>query len=190
MISNPIRPSATLSESRQPRSQTLAIKTEKVLVHHEASEALMLSVAGVTTITLIANLILLILYWAPARSSKAIRGRQSTRADPSGTCQYAGKNWLRIAEWAADKFEHLSSRTLLFSYRVQLAGKGLNFSFTSEVARYALALGYWTVTTLLLGRSAKSCFSWSDCFSTSPHLVRCFGEGDLSGGWMTYYTEV
>ena len=62
MISNPIRPSATLSESRQPRSQTLPIKTEKVLVHHEASEALMLSVAGVTTITLIANLILLILY--------------------------------------------------------------------------------------------------------------------------------
>ena len=62
MISNPIRPSATLSESRQPRSQTLAIKTEKVLAHHEASQALMLSVAGVTTITLIANLILLILY--------------------------------------------------------------------------------------------------------------------------------
>ena len=43
MISNPIRPSATLSESRQPRSQTLAIKTEKVLVHHEAhSSALLL----------------------------------------------------------------------------------------------------------------------------------------------------
>jgi hypothetical protein len=62
MISNPIRPSAPVSGSRQPRSGTLAIKTESVLSHHEASKALVLSVAGVTAIMLIANLILLILY--------------------------------------------------------------------------------------------------------------------------------
>jgi hypothetical protein len=62
MISNPIRPSATVSGSRQPRSRTLVIKAERVVGHHGASEALVLSVAGVTAITLIANLILLILY--------------------------------------------------------------------------------------------------------------------------------
>ena len=60
MISNPIRPSATVSGSRQSRS--LAIKAERIVGHHGASEALVLSVAGVTAITLIANLILLILY--------------------------------------------------------------------------------------------------------------------------------
>jgi hypothetical protein len=62
MISNLIRPSATASGSRQPRTRTLAIKTERVVGHHEAREALMLSIAGVTAIMLAANLILLILY--------------------------------------------------------------------------------------------------------------------------------
>ena len=62
MISNLIRPSATPSGSRQPRSRTLAIKTERVVGHHEAREALMLSIAGVTAIMLATNLILLILY--------------------------------------------------------------------------------------------------------------------------------
>jgi len=72
MISNPIRPSATVSGSRQSRSRTLAIKADRVVGHHGASEALVLSVAGVTAITLIANLILLILYWAPAQTTKPL----------------------------------------------------------------------------------------------------------------------
>ena len=40
----------------------LAIKTERFAGHHEARQALVLSVAGVTAIMLIANLFLLILY--------------------------------------------------------------------------------------------------------------------------------
>jgi hypothetical protein len=40
MISNPIRPSAPVSGSRQPRSGTLAIKTENVLSHHESKQSL------------------------------------------------------------------------------------------------------------------------------------------------------
>jgi hypothetical protein len=63
-------------------------------------------------------------------------------ADPNGTCQYVGKDLLGIGGCAADEFEHLCRRTLLFSYRVQLAGKGLNFSFTPEGAYRAPALGY------------------------------------------------
>jgi len=62
MISNLIRPSATAAGSRQPRSRTLAVKTERVVGHHEAREALMLSIAGVTAIMLATNLILMILY--------------------------------------------------------------------------------------------------------------------------------
>ena len=62
MISNLIRPSATASGSRQPRSRTLAIKTERVVGHHEAREALLLASAGVTALMLIESLILMILY--------------------------------------------------------------------------------------------------------------------------------
>jgi hypothetical protein len=62
MTSNPIRSSAPVSGSRQPRIGALAIKAERVVSHHEASKALVLSLAGVTAFTLIANLILLILY--------------------------------------------------------------------------------------------------------------------------------
>jgi hypothetical protein len=40
----------------------LAIGIERLAGHHEAREALVLSVAGVTGIMLIANLLLLILY--------------------------------------------------------------------------------------------------------------------------------
>jgi hypothetical protein len=61
MITNPIRPSGTVSGSRQPRSRTLVI-AERFAAHREAREALVLSVAGVTAIMLIANLILMILY--------------------------------------------------------------------------------------------------------------------------------
>jgi hypothetical protein len=61
MISNPIRPSRTVSGSRQPQSRTLVI-AERFAGHQEAREALVLSVAGATAIMLIANLILLILY--------------------------------------------------------------------------------------------------------------------------------
>jgi hypothetical protein len=38
------------------------MKIERFAGHHEAREALVLSIAGVTTIMLIANLILMILY--------------------------------------------------------------------------------------------------------------------------------
>jgi hypothetical protein len=38
------------------------MKTERFAGHHEAREALLLSIAGVTAIMLIANLILMILY--------------------------------------------------------------------------------------------------------------------------------
>jgi hypothetical protein len=38
------------------------MKTERFVDHHEASEALVLAVAGVTAIMLVANLILMILY--------------------------------------------------------------------------------------------------------------------------------
>jgi len=63
-------------------------------------------------------------------------------ADPNGTCQYVGKNLLGIGGRAADKLEHLSSRMLLFSYCVQLVGKGLNLSLTPGGAYRAPALGY------------------------------------------------
>ena len=61
MISNPIRPSAPVSGSRQPPNRTFVI-AERFAGHHEAREALVLSVTGVTVIMLIENLILLILY--------------------------------------------------------------------------------------------------------------------------------
>jgi hypothetical protein len=58
MTSNLIPP------SRQPPifHRALAIKTERFVGHHEVREALVLSVAGVTAVMLIANLVLLILY--------------------------------------------------------------------------------------------------------------------------------
>jgi len=62
MVPNPIRPSASVSGLRQPQSRTLAMNTERFAGHHEVSEALVLSVAGVTTIMLIESLILLIWY--------------------------------------------------------------------------------------------------------------------------------
>jgi hypothetical protein len=64
VTSNLIPPSAPVSGSRQPRifHRTLAMNTERLAGHYEAREALVLSVAGVTAIMLIANLILLILY--------------------------------------------------------------------------------------------------------------------------------
>jgi len=40
----------------------LAISTERFAGHHEARQALVLSIAGVTAIMLIANVILLVLY--------------------------------------------------------------------------------------------------------------------------------
>ena len=58
MTSNLIPP------SRQPliSNRALAMKTERFVGHHEAREALVLSVASVMAIMLIAYLILLILY--------------------------------------------------------------------------------------------------------------------------------
>ena len=64
MTSNLIPPSAPVSGSRQVPifHRTLAIDTGRLAGHHEAREALVLSVAGVTAIMLIANLFLLTLY--------------------------------------------------------------------------------------------------------------------------------
>ena len=45
-----------------PINRTLATKIEQFAGHHEAREALVLSVSGVTAIILIESLILLILY--------------------------------------------------------------------------------------------------------------------------------
>ena len=48
--------------SRQPPNLVLAMNIERFAGHHEARQALVISVAGVTAIMLIANLILMILY--------------------------------------------------------------------------------------------------------------------------------
>jgi hypothetical protein len=50
--------------SRQPLifNRSLAMKAEMFVGHHEARQALVLAVAGVATIVLVANLILMILY--------------------------------------------------------------------------------------------------------------------------------
>jgi hypothetical protein len=47
---------------RKPLNRALLMKIERFASHHEAGEALLLSVAGVTAIMLIESLILLILY--------------------------------------------------------------------------------------------------------------------------------
>ncbi len=57
-----LSPKSFVPRSRQPPDRTLIMKIERFAGHREAREALVLSVAGVTTIMLIANLILLILY--------------------------------------------------------------------------------------------------------------------------------
>ncbi len=59
-ILSPLSP--FVPRSRQPPNRTLIMKIERFAGHREAREALVLSVVGVTTIMLIANLILLILY--------------------------------------------------------------------------------------------------------------------------------
>jgi len=53
-----------MSGSQEPRYSNgrLSMKAERFVGHHEAREALVLSVTGVTVIMLIENLILLILY--------------------------------------------------------------------------------------------------------------------------------
>ena len=65
MAPQPPFPSVPMrSGSRQPLifNWSLAMKTERFVGHHEAREALVLSVASVTAIMLTAYLILLILY--------------------------------------------------------------------------------------------------------------------------------
>jgi hypothetical protein len=63
-MSQPIGPELKIPVlgSRRLLNRTLAMKTERFAGHHEAREALVLSIAGVTAIMLIANLIFLILY--------------------------------------------------------------------------------------------------------------------------------
>jgi hypothetical protein len=55
-------PSAPMCRGHGSPDWILAMKTERFVGHHEARGALMLSLAGVTAITLIGNLILMILY--------------------------------------------------------------------------------------------------------------------------------
>jgi hypothetical protein len=59
----PLPPQPPVPRSRQPLfNERLAMKTERLADHHQAREALMLSVASVTAIMLTAYLLLLILY--------------------------------------------------------------------------------------------------------------------------------
>jgi len=55
------------------------MKVERFAGHHEEREALMLSVAGATAIMLIANLVLLILYW-----SRSLRQQSRRRYAANG----------------------------------------------------------------------------------------------------------
>jgi hypothetical protein len=57
-----IRPQPAERRSREPPNRALIMKIELFAGHHEARQALVLSVVGVTAIMLIANLILMILY--------------------------------------------------------------------------------------------------------------------------------
>ena len=57
-----IPPHPNVPRSRQPPNRALIMKIERIAGHHEAREALVLSVAGVTAIMLIESLILLILF--------------------------------------------------------------------------------------------------------------------------------
>jgi hypothetical protein len=47
---------------RDPLNRASIMKIERLADHHEATQALWLAIAGVTSIMLIANLILMILY--------------------------------------------------------------------------------------------------------------------------------
>ena len=59
---HPPKPLTPVPGSREPPFGRLAMNTQRLARHHEAREALVLSVAGVTAIMLIANLLLLIFY--------------------------------------------------------------------------------------------------------------------------------
>jgi len=62
VASTPPQPPSPCEVTAAPLSRSLAMKTERLAGHHEARDALVLSVAGVTAIILIESLILLILY--------------------------------------------------------------------------------------------------------------------------------
>jgi hypothetical protein len=79
-------------------------------------------------------------------------------ADSNGICQYVGENRLRIAGCTANKLEHVCSRTLLFSHRVQFAGEPLDLSVTPEGSRYLPAPGLCNATAHLRGWLADSRF--------------------------------
>jgi len=61
-VAPPPKPLTPVPGSREPPFGRLAMNTQRLARHHEAREALVLSVAGVTAIMLIANLLLLIFY--------------------------------------------------------------------------------------------------------------------------------
>jgi hypothetical protein len=50
------------ADQLRPKIRSLAMKTERLAGHHEARDALVLSVAGVTAIMLIESLLLLIMF--------------------------------------------------------------------------------------------------------------------------------
>ena len=52
-VGRPPSPSASVPRSREPPNRTLAMKIELFAGHHEARDALLLSIAGVTAIMLI-----------------------------------------------------------------------------------------------------------------------------------------
>jgi hypothetical protein len=53
-------PLTNVPRSREPPNRASIMKIERLAGHHEARDALVLAVAGVTSIMLIANLILMI----------------------------------------------------------------------------------------------------------------------------------
>jgi hypothetical protein len=58
----PVSPQYGLGSRQPPLNRSWAMKIDRFVGYHEEREALVLSVAGVTAIMLIANLLLLILY--------------------------------------------------------------------------------------------------------------------------------
>jgi hypothetical protein len=61
------------------------MKTERLVGHHEARDALVLSIAGVTAVILIESLVLLIGYWVERLLRQQSRRRYAAMALPSAS---------------------------------------------------------------------------------------------------------
>jgi hypothetical protein len=82
------------------------MKIERIAGHNEAREALVLSVAGVTAIMLITNLLLLIFYWdrllkqrASSRQLGDVRGN-ALDVEKYPTQRHTKRKMNRSAQWA------------------------------------------------------------------------------------------